>query len=442
MSRSKIVKAIALAAVLAAAPAFAQEADVLPEESIVTVPAAVDLDAKAAITGINAFSLDLYRHTLITNENHFLSPASVSVAVGLAYRGARGMTAAELEKTFHFVKQPRDYLRANGQVLETMTFAGPRRELRTANAVWLQEGMPLLLEYEQDIAAFAKAGLQRVNFRADADAARLKVNGWVAESTRDKIRDLLQPADVTADTRAILVNAIYWKGAWASDFDKSQTKPERFTVLNGDHVSAPLMHQRSNFQVIERGGIKAILLPYVGNEVEMAVFLPNSAKGLPIFEKKLTARDLSRWLDDLANAESRETILTMPKMHVEWRQDLKSTLQAMGAPTAFSDDADFLGMATFPYPGEDPNAIGLKIAHVIHKTYLDVDETGSEAAAATAVVMNIIVTSSRRRGPPPPPPFLFCADKPFLFLLRDRRTGLILFMGRYVKPPSDVTPSG
>jgi serpin B len=113
----------------------------------------------------------------------------------------------------------------------------------------------------------------------------------------------------------------------------------------------------------------------------------------------------------------------------------------MGAPTAFSDDADFLGMVTFPYPGEDPRASGLKIAHVIHKTYLDVDEIGSEAAAATAVVMNIIV-SARRVGPPPPPPFLFRADKPFLFLLRDRRTGLILFMGRYVKPPADVKPGG
>lgn len=437
----KIIEAIAFAGMMTTVPAFCQDADAPPDEPIRTIPVVVDAEAKAAIAGINAFSLDLYRRTLTTGKNHFLSPASVSVAVGLAYRGARGKTAAELEKALHFGKPPRDYLRANGQVIETMTFAGPRRELRTANAVWLQDGMPLLPDYEQDITAFAKAGLQRVNFREDANAARLQVNAWVAESTRDKIKDLLQPDEVTHATRAILVNAIYWKGAWASAFDKSQTKSERFTLLSGDQAPVSLMHQRSDFQVMERNGVKAILLPYVGYEVEMAVFLPNSAKDLSKFEEKLSAGDLSKWLDDLALSDRRDTVLAMPKMHVEWREDLKNSLQAMGAPTAFSDDADFSGMATVPYPGEVPQAIGLKIARVIHKTYLDVNETGSEAAAATAVVMDVVVTGARR-GPPPPPPFLFRADKPFLFLLRDRRTGLILFMGRYVEPSAEATPGG
>jgi len=441
MSYRQIVETIAIAAAILAAPARCQEADVPRDESIRTIPAVIDPDAKAAVAGINAFSLDLYRRTLAADENHFLSPASVSVAVGLAYRGARGTTATELEKTLHFGKSPRDYLRANGQLLGTMNFAGPRRELRTANAVWLQDGMPLLPDYEQDLAAYAKAGLQRVDFRGDTDAARLKINGWVAESTRDKIKDLLRPGDVSDSTRAVLVNAIYWKGGWASAFDKRQTKPEPFKLLDGGQVTAPLMSQRSDFQVMERDGAKAIMLPYVGNEVEMVVLLPNSAKGLPKLEEKLTASGLADWLGDLAKAPQRETILTMPRMHVEWRADLKELLKAMGAPTAFSDDADFLGIAAFPYPGEDPRAIGLKIKHVIHKTYLDVDETGSEAAAATAVVMDVIV-SGLRRGPPPPPPFIFRADKPFLFLLRDRRTGLILFMGRYVKPQAETGAEG
>lgn len=434
MSFRKIVKVVGVAAAMASAPAFGQEADAPLGEPIRTITAVMDPDAKAAITGINAFSLDLYRHTLTVGENHLLSPASVSVAVGLAYRGARGTTAAELERTFHFGMPPREYIRINGQILDTMTFAGPRRELRTANAVWLQDAMPLLPDYEQDLTAFAKAGLQRVNFRADANAARLKVNDWVAESTRDKIKELLQADEVTKETRAILVNSIYWKGAWNSAFDKKQTKPGPFKLLTGGQVSVPLMSQRSNFRVMERGGTKAIVLPYVGHEVEMVVFLPNSAKDLPKFEEKLTASELAIWLDGLARVEWRETILTMPKMRIEWRQDLASSLQAMGAPTAFSDDADFSGIVNFPYPGENPLAVGLKIKRVIHKTYLDVDEIGSEAAAATAVVMDVIVTGSRR-APPPPPPFIFRADKPFLFLLRDRRTGLILFIGRYVKAP-------
>jgi serpin B len=437
----KLKEAVLIGTLMTAAQAFGQEVAVAPEELIQTISVAVGPDAKTAIAGINAFSLDLYRRTLNVQENHFLSPASVSVAVGLAYRGARGQTALELEKTLHFGKPPRDYLRANGQVLETMSFAGPQRELRTANAVWLQSGLPLLPDFEQEMTTFAKAGLQRVDFRGDAKAARLRVNGWVAEHTRDKIKDLLQPDEVTDQTRTILVNAIYWKGAWARAFDKRQTKSQPFMLLSGERIIVPLMYQRSDFQVMERNGIKAILLPYVGHEVELAVFLPNATKGLPEFEKKLTEGRLSNWLQDLTTAKRRETILTMPKMHVEWRQDLKSSLAAMGAPTAFSDGADFLGIATFPYPGEHPRAKGLKIAHVIHKTYLDVDESGSEAAAATAVVMDVIVTGTQR-GPPPPRPFIFRADKPFLFLLRDLRTGLILFVGRYVKPDAQGKAGG
>lgn len=433
---SKILEIVCIASLVAPVPVLGQEATVASEEPIRTISVTLGPDAESAIAGINAFSLDLYRRTIDVDQNHFLSPASVSVAMGLAYRGARGVTALELEKALHFGRPPQDYLRVNGQVLDTMSFAGPRRELRTANAVWLQNDLPLLPDFERELTTFAKAGLQRVDFRGNAKVARLTVNGWVAERTRDKIKDLLQPDDVTDQTRTILVNAIYWKGAWASEFDKHQTKPEHFTSLTGGQAILPLMHQRSDFQVIERDGIKAILLPYVGHEVEMAVFLPNAIKDLPKFENKLTAGRLSNWLKDLASADRQETILTMPKMHLEWRQDLKSPLAAMGAPTAFSEDADFSGVATFPYPGADPLEIGLKIAHVIHKTYLDVDESGSEAAAATAVVMDVIVTGARR--PAPPPPFIFRADKPFLFLLRDRRTGLILFMGRYVKADPKV----
>lgn len=425
MSYRKIIGIISSAALATAAPALCQERDTPPDEPIRTVHAEIDADAKSSITGMNTFSLDLYRRTLAAGDNHFLSPASVSIAVALAYRGARGATATQLEKALHFGKPPGDYLRAGGQVLETMAFAGPRRELRTANALWLQEGMPLLPDYERDVTTFARAGLRRVNFAAAPDAARLEVNGWVADSTRGRIRDLLLPSEVSRDTRAILVNAIYWKGAWIREFDKGQTKIEPFTQLNGDRVPIPLMRQQSRFRVLQQGGVRAILLPYVGNEVEMAVFLPDSATGLPKFEQRLTARALSDWLDRLAAAGERETMLTLPRIHIEWRGDLRDTLAAMGAPIPFSDDANFSGITAALPP--------LKIGKVIHKTYLDVDEVGSEAAAATAIV-EVVVSGMRV---PPRPSSVFRADKPFLFLLRDRRTGLILFMGRYVKAPAE-----
>ncbi|MCW1428774.1 serpin family protein [Novosphingobium sp. JCM 18896] len=426
----------ALAATLASQPLAAQS----PEPAVDEIPAPVrhvplaaplDAEAQAAVAGINAFSLDLYRRTLKTGENHFLSPASVSVAVGLAYRGARGETAAELERVLRFGQPPREYLRANAQILASMNFVGEGRELRTGNAIWLQDGISLLPEYEADMARFADAGLQRVDFQKNAETARTRINGWVEDRTRGKIRDLLLSPDVTDGTRAILVNTIYWKGLWAQGFDAAATKSQVFETLAGEKPVIPLMTQRASFQIVERKGIKAILLPYQGREIEMAVFVPNSREALPRFEAELTSEELTRWLGDLQGGDFRDTILTLPKMRVEWRQDLVDTLKEVGATTAFSDRADFSGMTSFPLPHE-PESAGLKIRKVIHQAYLDVDEAGSEAAAATAVIMDIV--TSGRRGPPPPPPFIFRADKPFLFLLRDRRTGLILFMGRYVAP--------
>lgn len=438
MMSMRVCVLAALSLGLAGQPLAAQQSETVADEGPapirhIPVPTPLDAEGRAAVAGVNAFSLDLYRRTLRPAENHFLSPASVSVAVGLAYRGARGETAAELERVLHFGQPPREYLRTNGQIIASMNFAGPGRELRTGNAIWLQEGMSLLPEYVADMARFAGAGLQQVDFAKDPDAARGRINNWIEDRTRDKIKDLLQRTDISVDTRAVLVNTIYWKGAWASAFDKASTKPEPFVTLAGDKPTIPLMHQQASFQVIERGGTKAISLPYEGGEIEMVVFLPNSQTGLPRFEARLTPEELTRWLGALEAAPWRDTVLTLPKMHVEWREDLVGTLKAAGASVAFSDGADFTGMMSFPQSSE-PSAVGLKISKVIHQTYLDVDEAGSEAAAATAVIMDIVITG--RKVGPLPPPFIFRADKPFLFLLRDRRTGLILFMGRYVAPPA------
>lgn len=396
------------------------------------ISAALDTGGEHAIAGINRFSLDLYKRSLSPSANLFLSPASVSIAIGLAYRGAQGATADELRSTLRYFAPPGDYLAANASVLKTLNFSGEGRELHVSNALWVQQGLPLRADFLADITTHAQAGLQRVDYRQDPKAARRTINQWVAAATNDKIKDLLHADDVTEKTRAALVNSIYWKGRWQAGFNEAETKAEPFTRIDGTSVTTSLMHKQASFRVMERGGVKAIQIPYVFGEVAMVILMPNSPAALPRFEEKLTTENLTRWISDLNAADFRDTVLTLPKMHLEWREDLVPTLQALGAKIAFGDDADFSAMAVVPYPGEVPEAVGLKIKKVIHQTYLDVDEQGSEAAAATAV-LNIVVTSSRG-GPPPPPPFIFRADKPFLFLLRDLRTNLILFMGRYVTP--------
>ncbi len=431
----KSAKLCALLLAWTFAPASAQVADSEPAPPAYRPVVPVDADAAQAAAGINRFSIHLYKASIQPAENLFLSPASVSIAVGLAYRGAVGPTAEELKAGMHYFADAKAYAPANGRLLKHLNYLSANNRLMIANSLWLQDGMPLRDDFAADMAAHYEAGLQRVNFRADPDAARLKINAWVETHTNDKIKELLAEPDITVLTRAALVNTIYWKGNWHVPFPRALTKNGAFTALDGRKLTTPLMQLRSHFAVAEFAGVQAIAIPYDRSDVSMIVLMPKSARALPGFEKGLIPEAMSEWLDKLDAAEPRDTILTFPRMSLKWRNDLVDTLQNLGMKTPFSDFADFSGMAQIPYPGEVEDAVGLKISKVIHQTFLDADENGSEAAAATAVLMDIIVTG-KSTAPPPPPPYIFRADKPFMFLLRDGRTRTILFMGRYVAPPA------
>jgi serpin B len=398
-----------------------------------TISVSLNPDAQALVESTNAFSLVLLREADARDANLVVSPASVSTAVGFAYRGAVGDTAAQLKTVMRYPFDPEQNLRASGALMATMSFSAKGRDIRTANAIWLQEGMPFEERFEQDMIAHAKAGIGRTDFRADPEGARKIVNRWVEGATSGNISELLQRGILTTKTRAVLVNAVWFKADWQFPFSKKATRAEPFTAIDGSISTTSLMHQRGRFAAFRRDGVGVIQLPYKGGEVALVVFLPDKASALPTFEESLTPKVLSRWLADLDKTAPRDTDLTLPKLKLRWHSDLAEDLERMGAPLAFSDDADFSAMARLPYPGGDVEEIGLKISHVIHEATIEVDEAGSEASAATAVIMDVIVTAGRR-GPPPPPPFVFKADKPFLFALRDLRTGLLLFVGRYVRP--------
>lgn len=431
MIRLNAVRGALLACCLAATSACASAGVVREADNPRPSDEPAALTAHDAAEASNAFAIDLYKKVVEPDDNLFFSPASISLAVGFAYRGARGETASELREVMHFPGEPVEYLRAAGALDDGMDLSGSGRELRSANAFWVRRNIPLRPDYEADMAEHASAALYRTDFDSDPEKARKDINGWVADRTNDRIDELLVKGIITPATAAVLVNAIYWKGDWEIPFGADATTVAPFFKLRGTEVRAELMHQRARFQVLERGGVKMIDLPYSGGEVSMVVLLPQDSDGLPRVERNLSVRKLAGWLDDLDKAEPRETALTLPKMTLDWGVDLAEIMPAMGASTPFSRSADFSGMAQLPVPGGDPRECGLKIDHVIHQANIDVDEMGSEAAAATAVVMGIIVTGSR---PPPPPPFVFRADHPFLFLLRDKRTGLILFAGRFVDP--------
>jgi serpin B len=408
-------------------PARAQSkepAEELDRSALATVPVELEDGARSAVRGINAFSLDLYRRTVAPAKNHFLSPASVSAAMSLAYRAAGGATADELRRFLHYTAPPADYLRATAGVLASMNFSRPGRELATANSIWLDESVVLRPDYLADTAMLAGSAVEQANFRVAPNEARLRINQWVERRTAGRIKDLLDPSKVTESTRSVLVNAIYLKANWADPFPAEATKPEPFGQLNGERAMVPLMHQTGYFQALQRDGVKAIILPYQGRELEMAVFLPEAARGLPRFEAQLSDETLSDWFKRLSAAPAQYTELALPRMHLSWDDDLVPTFKTMGMQAPFSIDADFSAIAT---PQDEGT---LAIGAIVHKAYLDLDQEGSEAAAATAAVA-IMVTGSRI---PPPKPFIFTADHPFFFVLRDRRTGLICFVGRFVSP--------
>jgi len=269
---------------------------------------------------------------------------------------------------------------------------------------------------------YYEANLFWVDFKTAFNAVRDEINTWVEEKTNNKIKDLI-PADALSKwTRFVLVNAIYFKGTWASQFQKHNTKDASFWPEPEKEITVPMMHQTGYFQYTEDESLQIVELPYEGREISMLILLPKKDVAMTKVEKGLTTKTLNKWISNLSSSYYYVSI-SMPKYKVTSKFTLNDNLKSMGVLDAFSKKAaDFSGMANLL-----PDEI-LYISAVIHKAFVDVNEEGTEAAAATAVVFDMGIISE------PPPPKIFNADHPFLFLIRDNATGSILFFGRVVDP--------
>jgi serine protease inhibitor len=334
-------------------------------------------------------------------------------------------------------------------------------ELRVANALWGEKTYPFKQSYVDTVHKYYRTGgLFPVDFRNDYEGARKRINGWVEGQTNNRIKDLI-PADALDKeaqklVRLVLTNAIYFKGEWAEVFAEGQTKDEDFLLAGGGKARVPMMRRddmgavryaafrgdgtffdtptRVPFGKVDEKkvypderGFTMLELPYKGGELSMVVLVPRSADGLAALEKKLTSANLAAWVGKL---QQRGTHVYLPKFKLETKYDLGQTLQGMGMARAFkdprrADGAQFDGMSESQDPAEK-----LYISKVLHKAFVEVSEKGTEAAAATAVSM-AKPTAERASQPFVP---TFKADRPFLFLVRDRQTGSILFLGRMVNP--------
>lgn len=395
------------------------------------MPAALDASGKVVVTGLNAFSVDMYHALAGKKGDMTFSPASISTAFGLAYAGAKGKTATQIAITLHYPDTVANFHASFGELLATMHLESNGRTLAVNNAIWLQQGLPVRESYRSLVEKYYGASLRRVDFKEDSESALLTINGWVEESTHERIRNFLSSTEVNDGTRSVLINTIYFKADWARPFNESETKAEAFKLASGSTKNLPLMHQLSDFAYAEQSGTKALCLPYRGGETDMIVLLPKSPRDLERLEKSLNAKSLQSWFDRLDSSTVTDVITTLPKFRIEKRYDLVPVLKVLGMTAAFSDQGDFSAMKPVDLTSSDQLDWNLKIQSVIHQVFVEVEEKGTEAAAATAI--GFVVTGARISKPPPPK--VFRADHPFLFVIRDRRTRAILFIGRYTGEP-------
>ena len=383
-------------------------------------------DLGAVVKSGNAFALDLYAQLAAGEKgNLFFSPASIHTALAMTYAGAGGQTADQLAKTLHFTVEREKLHPAFADLIKTLN--SPRKDyegkpayaLVVANALWGQKGYPFKADFTKLLKASYDAGLNEVDF-ANGEQARKTINDWIAQQTKDKIKDLIPQGVLSEMTRLVLTNAIYFKSNWAEKFEKRATKDGPFRLSAEKTATVPMMHQKHRFGYAETEAFQTLELPYMSHDLSMVVFLPRKADGLADFEKTLTADNLPKCLEQIKYMDVQ---VTMPKFKFTAQFRLAEKLRAMGIVDAFvANAADFSGMATIEK---------LFISEVIHKAFVAVDEEGTEAAAATAVMM--VGTGMQV----PTEPKVFTADHPFIFLIQHKASGSILFIGRVTEPKAE-----
>lgn len=381
-------------------------------------PAVPAADLETLVSGNHALAVDLYQELDTDDSNLLVSPLSIRMAFGLLQAGARGQTATEIAEVLHYgLEGDAVHAAFNSLDLTLASRNDPGDDdsdpiaLHTANAFWGQTGYDWNSEYLDTIAVNYGAGVETLDYDADPEGSRETINTWVEDATEDRIVDLLPPGSIDGSTVAVLTNALYLKAPWATPFMPELTVDGEFNAPAGT-VTAEFMNQMEAFGYVEMDGYQALEMTYRQDELSMVFVLPDEGN-FDAFEDSLTHDSLAAIANSL---ENKLGDVAIPKFEFEASFTLSEALQALGMETAFVS-ADLSGMI------DNGN---LFIDEVYHKTFIAVDERGTEAAAATAIVVG--ETSV------PTPEFDFRADRPFVFFIRDRETGAVLFLGRVTDP--------
>ncbi len=385
-------------------------------------PGMTDTELAAVVNGDIALGLDLLRVTA-GSENTMLSPYSIATALSMLYPGARGETADEIaavlhlevsDETLHEVRNAIDLALGAEPPPQRPDDSRTPFAIRPANSAWGQGGYPFLDEYLEVLATQYGAGLRLLDFASDPEGARQTINKWVEEATEDRIKDLIPEESLDSLTRLVLVNAIWFKANWAEQFDPELTTSDPFTLASADEISVPMMHGSFRTGYTSNDRFEAVRLPYAG-DAAMVIAVPTNGS-LAELVSTLTPDDLA-----VDHWGSYQVEVSMPSFEFEAEIDLDGALKELGMVKAFNE----------PSGPNGANLTGITelrelfVTDALHKTFIAVDETGTEAAAATALIIG--VTSL-------PQPATFTVDQPFLFWIEHTITGEMLFLGQVTDP--------
>lgn len=375
-------------------------------------PITLELKAQTLVKNNNEFGLEMFRRLNTEEpENINISPLSVSLALAMTYNGACADTKAAMEKALKFEQyDTNDINQTFSDLIDALLNADNTITLDIAHSIWYKQGFNVLDTFKDINRNYYNAEVKELDF-AQSDALDI-INGWIEDNTGGKIRDMIEEID--PNHVMFLINAIYFKGIWKTEFEEKNTYEQAFYITPDKSVNTQMMHKTDTVAYQKTEIFSAIELPYGRGNFNMVILLPNEDSNLQTIIDSLTADNWSLWMNSFGNKQ--EVNITIPRFAIDYNKQLNDVLSDMGMKIAFESTADFCGI--------NPDA-DLYIDYVQHNTFIDVNEKGTEAAAATVVAMRECVAM---------PPTVFNANRPFLYAITEKETGTILFIGKTVNP--------
>ncbi len=369
------------------------------------------------ITELNQAGIELFQHLAKNNPQHnvFISPYSISNSLAMVYNGARVNTKEQIQNTLHFNKN----LNSNNQLFKNINDVVLKRssenDLLLSNAIWIEESYQIENTFSSVVTDCFKANAKSIAVKSEKDQIKSseQINAWVKQNTQSKIDNIISPKALDEDSRLVLTNAIYFKGTWEYIFEKNATRSNYFSSIDGGKSEQNFMNRQGQFAFFEEENYKVIEMPYANNEFSFIAILPSNVNNISNLETSLNANSLNLVLNQLNKIK---VSVSIPKFSNMFNIELKDSYIKLGMPTPFSNKANFTGI-------NERNE--LKIDQIYHQSYFKIDEEGSEAAGATAVVISTKSATINTNK--------FIANKPFIYLIKENKTGLILFIGRQVK---------